>query len=76
MKLIDLIELLFKPAPVQFEPCPWVGPVPARWLHGSWRDHVWGPPDKDGRRVKVPVYRFWYSDRVAEMVSPARVVRP
>jgi len=27
MKLIDLIELLFKRAPVQFEPVPWRGPL-------------------------------------------------
>lgn len=74
MKLIDLIELLFRPLPVQFEPVPWHGPMPERWLHGSWCDHVWGPLDKDGRRVKVPVYRFWYSDRFVEMVSEPRVI--
>jgi hypothetical protein len=63
MKLIDLIELLFKPAPVQFEPVAWRGPMPERWCVSA------------GMAYKVPTnWRAVYSDGWAEIVSPARVV--
>lgn len=75
MKLIDLIELLFKPAPVQFEPCPWNGPMPDRWLHASWSDRGWSAPYNGDKRVRRPVMRFQYSDRFVESVSAARTVQ-
>jgi len=65
MKLIDLIELLFKPAHVQFEPVPWRGPMPERWCVSA------------GMAYKVPTdWRAVYSDGWAEIVSAARVVEP
>lgn len=65
MKLIDLIELLFDPLPVQFEPVPWHGPMPKRWLCTAL-----DVPTEFGGWVG------YYSDNEAEFVSPARVVRP
>ena len=76
MKLIDLIELLFRPLPVQFEPVPWRGPMPDRWLHADWRDRVWVDSHGWERPARQPVYRFKYSDRFVETGSAARVVRP
>jgi hypothetical protein len=68
MKLIDLIELLFRRYPVQFEPVPWTGPVPESLPVAE--DYF--PSTEPG--YPLAGWHFHYSDHTYEWVSRARVI--
>lgn len=68
MKLIDLVELLFRPAPVQFEPCPWHGPV----LETTALAETFFPTTEPG--YPLAGHHFHYRGGGYEWVGRARVI--